>query len=105
MTIVVETATGALRGIRDVGNDVAAFLGVPYAAPPVGILRWRPPLPASPWSGVRMATQPAARCIQHAPYGELETDNPIMSEDCLYLNVWTPNLSSGATLPVIFWIH
>jgi para-nitrobenzyl esterase len=52
-----------------------------------------------------MATQPAARCIQHAPYGELETDNPIMSEDCLYLNVWTPNLSSGATLPVIFWIH
>jgi para-nitrobenzyl esterase len=52
-----------------------------------------------------MATQPAARCIQHAPYGELEPDNLVMSEDCLYLNVWTPNLSSGATLPVIFWIH
>lgn len=52
-----------------------------------------------------MATQPAARCIQHQPYGELEPDNPVMSEDCLYLNVWTPDTSSNAALPVVFWIH
>jgi len=105
MTIVVETVSGSLGGIGDCGNGVSAFLGIPYAAPPVGMLRWCPPVAANPWSGVRAVTQAAARCIQHQPYGELEPDNPVMSEDCLYLNVWTPDISSSAALPVIFWIH
>lgn len=105
MTIVVATASGSLRGTEDRGNGVNAFLGIPYAAPPLGVLRWRPPRPASRWSGIRAATQPAARCLQHAPYGELEPYNPNMSEDCLYLNVWTPDASSQAMLPVFLWIH
>lgn len=105
MTIDVESPCGALSGMRDAGNGVSAFLGVPFAAPPVGLLRWRPPRPPSRWSGARAATQVAARCVQHAPYGELEPNNPNMSEDCLYLNVWTPDVSPNAMLPVIFWIH
>jgi para-nitrobenzyl esterase len=80
-------------------------MGIPFAAPPVDALRWKPPHAAEPWTGVRDVTRAAPRCIQHAPYGELEPDNPAMSEDCLYLNVWTPDASANAKLPVLFWIH
>ena len=102
---IVETACGTLSGTRDPKSDVSVFLGVPYASPPVGMLRWRPPRPARKWAGVREAIRAGARCIQHAPYGELEPDNPSTSEDCLYLNVWTPDASPHAMLPVIFWLH
>jgi para-nitrobenzyl esterase len=105
MTIILDAPCGKLRGIRDCGIGVSAFLGIPYAVPPVGILRWCPPRPLGRWSELRDAVRAAARCVQHAPYGELEPDNPNMSEDCLYLNVWTPDVSRHAMLPVIFWIH
>jgi para-nitrobenzyl esterase len=105
MTDTVITPNGQLRGRTDAATGVTAFMGIPFAAPPVGPLRWQPPQPAAKWDGVRDATKAAARCIQHAPYGELEADNPNMSEDCLYLNVWTPNARSDAKLPVLFWIH
>jgi len=79
------------------------FLGIPYAAPPVGALRWRPPQPAARWSGVRDATQFAPHCAQSAsPFGQAST-----SEDCLYLNVLTPPGGTRANhrLPVMVWIH
>jgi para-nitrobenzyl esterase len=99
---VVATADGLLRGTTAGGTR--EFLGVPYAAPPVGNLRWRPPRPAAPWPGVRAATSFAPHCPQFAsPFGVAST-----SEDCLYLNVYAPaGQAAGFTgnRPVMVWIH
>ena len=94
---VAITADGAVRGLAS--GAVHQFLGIPYAAPPAGALRWQPPQPAAGWSGVRNATQFAPHCPQSAgPFGEAST-----SENCLFLNVFTP--SHGAGHPVMVWIH
>src|SRR5580692_12952615 len=97
---VTVTANGAVRGLAD--GAVDEFLGIPYAAPPVGPLRWQPPQPAASWSGVRAATAFAPHCPQVAgPFGQAST-----SEDCLYLNVFTPSgWRPGADNPVMVWIH
>lgn len=96
---VVGTDSGAVRGVATATTD--EFLGIPYAAPPVGALRWRPPAPAAHWSGVRDATAFAPHCPQVAgPFGKAST-----SEDCLYLNVFRPARRSGRPLPVMVWIH
>jgi para-nitrobenzyl esterase len=96
----VRTADGAVRGLR--GGAVDEFLGIPYAAPPVGALRWQPPQPAASWSGVRDATQFAPHCPQlPGPFGEAST-----SEDCLFLNVFAPSgWRPGSRYPVMVWIH
>jgi para-nitrobenzyl esterase len=99
----VDAPCGRLAGRSADQRGVTAFLGVPYAAPPVGPLRWKPPQRPASWAGTRAATAVGWRCIQHAPYGELEPQSPGMREDCLYLNIWTPDVT--ASLPVIFWIH
>jgi para-nitrobenzyl esterase len=97
---VVSTSDGALAGTTTAG--VNEFLGVPYAAPPVGALRWQPPQPAAHWSGVRTATAFGARCSQPAsPLGS----GGSTSEDCLFLNVFTPAGHSPANRPVMLWIH
>jgi para-nitrobenzyl esterase len=97
---IAGTANGAVRGLAD--GAVDEFLGIPYAAPPVGALRWRPPQPAASWSGLRDATQFAPHCPQPAgPFGEAST-----SEDCLFLNVFTPSHGQpGSGYPVMVWIH
>jgi para-nitrobenzyl esterase len=93
---VVITSDGALRG-----TATAQFLGIPYAAPPVGQLRWQPPRPAAHWSGVRAATAFAPHCAQPAsPLGKAST-----SEDCLFLNVFTPSGHRAPNRPVMLWIH
>lgn len=93
------TASGAVRGT--VTTDHREFLGIPYAAPPVGNLRWRMPRPRVPWTGVRDATRPGPVCPQDAPDGSGLTG----SEDCLYLDVWTPASATRlADRPVVVWI-
>ncbi len=97
---VAGTANGPVRGLAN--GAVDEFLGIPYAAPPVGALRWQPPQPAASWSGVRDATQFAPHCPQPAgPFGQAST-----SEDCLFLNVFTPShRQAGSHFPVMVWIH
>ncbi|HYD62623.1 MAG TPA: carboxylesterase family protein [Noviherbaspirillum sp.] len=98
---------GTLAGKAD-SNNTQAFLGVPFAKPPVGSLRWRAPQPPQAWAGTRQATSFASMCAQVGSFfGEPDPatfGQPVGSEDCLYLNVWRPN-SSADNLPVFFWIH
>jgi para-nitrobenzyl esterase len=97
--LVVRLSDGQIRGKSTGGID--EYLGIPYAAPPVGPLRWRPPQPPAPWNGIRMATQFAPHCAQPAGvFGRAST-----SENCLYLNVFAPASRQSSRLPVMVWIH
>ena len=97
--LIVPTAIGLVQG--KAAGPVSEYLGIPYAAPPVGALRWQPPQPAAPWHGIREATSFAPHCAQpSSPFGVAST-----SENCLYLNVYTPAGARGRNLPVMVWIH
>jgi para-nitrobenzyl esterase len=98
---LVRTSDGLIRGV--VTGTSREFEGIPYAAPPVGELRWRAPQPAAPWQGARDATRPGSECPQKGPAGGPAVTG---SEDCLFLNVTTPVPEPpGARLPVMVWIH
>jgi para-nitrobenzyl esterase len=99
---VVETKEGPVQGF--IANGVTAFLGIPYAEPPVGNLRWQPPKDRAPWTNVRKATEFAPICALITTLGVF-SGAPNNNEDCLYLNVFTPDLDPSARLPVIVWIH
>jgi para-nitrobenzyl esterase len=86
-------------------NGIRAFKGIPFAAPPVSDLRWKPPQAVPSWDGVRTATEWGPRCMQSNRLGEIDPLNKRMAEDCLYLNVWTPAKSAGDPLPVMVWIY
>lgn len=102
----VRVDSGLVSGVAGADSDVRAFLGIPYAAPPVGRLRWRPPQSAPHWDGVRKAGQFGAMCMQSAFRGANPAANPPkMSEDCLFLNVWTAATSARERRPVMVWIH
>src|SRR5438552_1514451 len=106
----VRTEAGLVEGITDPASGVTPFKGIPFAAPPVGDLRWRPPAPVRKWEGVRKADKYAAPCMQTPVTGltgvsALELNERVRlpgapSEDCLTLNVWTPAKSGGDRLPV-----
>jgi para-nitrobenzyl esterase len=106
---VVQTSEGPVQGFQTKG--VTEFLGIPYAAPPIGSLRWRPPVAHAPWKNVLQATKAGPICLQVTtlgPFAGPANDN----EDCLYLNVFTPAIGaswesnrSNGKLPVIVWIH
>lgn len=97
-----QTQQGIVEG-ESLGK-VLAFRGLPYAAPPVGDLRFRPPQPPVPWKGVRSALDMGPACPQLIDADPTENNEAVMSEDCLSLNVWTPR-TGGAKRPVMFWIH
>ncbi len=115
MLRTVTIDTGVLQGVACGDPRITVFKGVPYAAPPTGELRWRPPQPCAPWQGLRKADRFAPMAIQPQPgadpndffsreFHPASAELP-MSEDCLYLNVWTPARSAGEALPVLFYIH
>jgi para-nitrobenzyl esterase len=98
----VKIESGSLIGVATNGS-VRIFKGIPYAAPPVGEFRWKEPHPPAPWKGVRKADAFGARCSQPSLYSDMIFRDAGMSEDCLYLNVWTP--ANGHRLPVLVYFH
>jgi para-nitrobenzyl esterase len=101
----VKIQSGELEGVKEAESTVCAFKGIPYAAPPVGPLRWKAPKPAPGWAGVRKADEFGARCMQGNPFGDMTFRDKGINEDCLYLNVWTPAKSAKARRPVMVWIY
>src|SRR5215471_6198797 len=106
----VKTDAGLLTGVPGAAAGVRVFKGIPYAAPPIGELRWRAPQPAEKWTGIRKADTFGNACVQPKGIGRLNTaidlpSSPPASEDCLYLNVWTAARSASERRPVMFWIY
>ncbi|HUX43137.1 MAG TPA: carboxylesterase family protein, partial [Terracidiphilus sp.] len=102
----VKTTMGKLHGKTINDGKVRAYLGIPYAAPPVGDLRWKAPQPAAKWKGNRDASHFGAHCAQGRVFADMVFQDAGPSEDCLYLNVFAPaTAKKNANLPVMFWIH
>jgi para-nitrobenzyl esterase len=104
--LTVKTEQGKVHGKTLNSDKVRAWLGLPYAAPPVGDLRWKAPQPVAKWKGERDATKFGAHCAQNPVFQDMIFQDSGSSEDCLYLNVYAPaTADSKAKLPVMFWIH
>ncbi len=100
----VTVRNGVLQGRRE-ASGVFAFKGIPFAQPPVGDLRWKPPQPPENWNGVRQADKFGPRAMQRPIFGDMGFRSDGMSEDCLYLNVWTPVQKGKAKLPVLVYFY
>ncbi|XP_066935603.1 carboxylesterase 1C-like [Clytia hemisphaerica] len=104
--VIVKTAAGVFKGFKEMNNEKVSyrFKGIPFAEPPVGQLRWKPPVPKKKLSGIYVANISNTLCIQYnpPPFPPVEREP---SEDCLYLHIHTPTLDENANLPVFVWIH
>ncbi len=105
MTTPVMTVSGKVSGAIDERTGMHSFKGIPFAAPPVGELRWQPPQPMAPWPGIRRAHRFGPRAMQLPVFVDMNFRSNGMSEDCLYLNVWTPDPSITARLPVLVYFY
>jgi para-nitrobenzyl esterase len=108
----VTTASGPVTGVPGRLEGITAYKGIPFAAPPIGELRWKPPQPVASWRDVRAADKFGPACMQPRQPQRVPNnravdlpDSPPISEDCLYLNVWTPAKKADAKLPVMVWIY
>ena len=104
--LTVNTSSGVLQGSKSILNDdihVTSWLGIPFADPPVSELRFRPPRPVTPWTGIREAVKMPPACPQSSKFSVVSANNT--SEDCLYLNIYSAEPHDGAPKPVMIWIH
>src|SRR4030095_111828 len=99
----VDVTGGKVSGV--VANGIVSFKGIPFAAPPVGALRWKAPQPVKAWTGVKQATEYGPSCMQDPNFAKIFGATAPIQEDCLYLNVWTPAKTAGDKLPVMVWIY
>ena len=99
----VKTRSGTIEGKDD--GKVKSFLGIPYAAAPVGDLRWKAPQPVAKWTGMKKATEFGFHCMQGKVFGDMVFHDPGASEDCLTLNIWIPDKHVEPKLPVMVWIY
>ena len=100
----VRTANGSVEGVA-LGAGISTFRGIPFAAPPIGELRWKLPQPAAHWQGVRAATRFGPQCMQARVFADMVFRSEGTSEDCLYLNVWSPSPVADRRLPVLVYVY
>src|SRR5262249_35734553 len=101
--ITAKVTGGAVQGV--VNGNIVSFKGIPFAAPPTGEQRWRPPQPVASWPNVKLADSFGPGCMQDPAMAVMFGAPPLVKEDCLYLNVWTPAHTPNERLPVMVWIH
>jgi para-nitrobenzyl esterase len=106
-TFAVQTKikNGVIEGSYDTKSGIQTFLGIPFAKPPVGPLRWKAPQPADPWAGVKETKKFGPRAMQAPIFGDMDFKSDGISEDCLYLNVWTPAKRNAKNLPVLVYFY
>ena len=102
---MVQVRAGRIQGVKDPETGLRYFWGIPYAAPPVGSLRWREPQPVHAWDGIYMADHFGPQAMQKRIFSDMRFRTDSMSEDCLYLNVWTPAQTPAAKLPVLVYFY
>jgi len=103
--VQAKTANGAIEGLYDTRSGLQLFFGVPFAKPPVGNLRWKAPQPLDNWQGVRSTKAFAPRPVQAVVFGDMNSRSDGVSEDCLYLNIWTPAKRNTTGLPVLVYFY
>ncbi|MEK6478628.1 carboxylesterase family protein [Catalinimonas sp. 4WD22] len=104
-SVRTKIAQGVIEGFHDNNTDLDLFLGIPFAQPPVGELRWKAPQPAEPWEGIMETKEFGPSPVQTNVFGDMEFRSDTISEDCLYLNVWTPALNNSESLPVLVYFY
>ena len=103
--VQIKTANGLIEGEFDVRTKIQSFKGIPFAAPPVGDLRWKAPQPAANWTVTKQTKKFGPRAMQPPVFGDMNFRSDGMSEDCLYLNVWSPAKSAAEKLPVLVYFY
>lgn len=103
--VQLTTANGTIEGEFDIKTNIQSFKGIPFAQPPVGDLRWKAPQPVTNWNGVKQTKKFGPRAIQSNVFGDMGFRSDGMSEDCLYLNVWSPANSANEKLPVLVYFY
>ena len=103
-TNIVKILNGTVEGVKE-KSGIYSFKGIPFAAPPVGDLRWKAPQPAKKWEGVRKANKFGPRAMQPPIFSDMVFRSDGMSEDCLYLNIWAPEISQQKKLPVLVYFY
>src|SRR5699024_10611677 len=102
---IIEVESGLLQGKKDLQTGLTYFWGVPYAEAPVGELRWKPPQPKKPWKGVREAKEFGARPMQKFIFSDMRFRSDTISENSLFLNIWTPAKNADENLPVLVYYY